>query len=319
MAEIEDRGLGLSADELAGINQRLANPPEFDLANSEQLGLFIVSRLAARHGIKVALRESVYGGTTAIIVVPFGVIVREEDAIRSGHSDWQAGEQRPRGSQHCRPPRELRRAGPRRGRVNRPARVPCRAWSRPAGIACRGADWPAGRAEALPDAHQGRLPALGTGPQPTAGYGQPEPGVQPPAPVHVPPWDLANTTPWPNAWHRGAANGTARPGEPGGHDGDPGGVPENNVPENIVLAGGAGPATSGSHLGMPIRVPQASLVPQLRARRDTEAQAAAREAADVDQRSPEATRSMMIMMQQGWQRGRVDDLDDPQGAPDDRD
>ena len=49
VAEIEDRGLGLSEDELADINRRLASPPEFDLANSEQLGLFVVSRLAARH------------------------------------------------------------------------------------------------------------------------------------------------------------------------------------------------------------------------------------------------------------------------------
>ena len=59
VAEIEDRGLGLSEDELADINRRLANPPEFDLANSEQLGLFVVSRLAVRHAIKVSLRQSV--------------------------------------------------------------------------------------------------------------------------------------------------------------------------------------------------------------------------------------------------------------------
>ena len=71
----------------------------------------------------------------------------------------------------------------------------------------------------------------------------------------------------------------------------------------------AGPAT-GSHLGMPIRVPQASLAPQLRAGRDSGPQARAREASDVDQRAPEATRDMMMTMQQGWQRGRVDDLDD---------
>jgi len=80
VAEIEDRGLGLSQEELADINTRLANPPEFDLANSEQLGLFVVSRLAARHAIKVSLRQSVYGGTTAILLLPFGVIVREEEA-----------------------------------------------------------------------------------------------------------------------------------------------------------------------------------------------------------------------------------------------
>jgi hypothetical protein len=33
------------------------------------------------------------------------------------------------------------------------------------------------------------------------------------------------------------------------------------------------------------------------------------------ERPPEVTRSMMTLMQQGWQRGRVDDLDEPEGAP----
>jgi hypothetical protein len=76
--------------------------------------------------------------------------------------------------------------------------------------------------------------------------------------------------------------------------------------------------SSGSHLGMPIRVPQASLAPQLRARRQpTGAQPAAPDVPGIDDRSPEATRTMMLQMQQGWQRGRADDLDDPQGAPDD--
>jgi hypothetical protein len=80
VVEIEDRGLGLSAEELAGINRRLASPPEFDLANSDQLGLFVVSRLAVRHAIRVSLRQSAYGGTTAILLLPFGVIVRAEEA-----------------------------------------------------------------------------------------------------------------------------------------------------------------------------------------------------------------------------------------------
>src|SRR5262249_26293354 len=75
-AEIDDRGLGLTARERDAINRRLANPPEFDPASSDQLGLFIVSRLAARHRIMVSLRESAYGGTTAIIRMPFGVIIR---------------------------------------------------------------------------------------------------------------------------------------------------------------------------------------------------------------------------------------------------
>ena len=66
---------------------------------------------------------------------------------------------------------------------------------------------------------------------------------------------------------------------------------------------------------MPIRVPQASLAPQLRPDGDSGPQAPAREAPDVEQREPEATRAMMMTMQQGWQRGRVDDLDDLDDAP----
>ena len=106
VAEIEDRGLGLSQEELADINRRLANPPEFDLDNSEQLGLFVVSRLAARHAIKVSLRQSVYGGTTAILVLPFGVIVREEEAGSldcPGRPARQRAAARRRGSRSPRP------------------------------------------------------------------------------------------------------------------------------------------------------------------------------------------------------------------------
>jgi signal transduction histidine kinase len=73
--EVEDRGLGLTQAELAEINTRLASPPEFDLANSDQLGLFVVGQLAARHGIRVSLRESPYGGIRAIALMPHSIIV----------------------------------------------------------------------------------------------------------------------------------------------------------------------------------------------------------------------------------------------------
>ncbi|MFD1541686.1 sensor histidine kinase [Nonomuraea guangzhouensis] len=68
--EIEDRGLGLTREELDELNTRLAEMPEFDLAQSDQLGLFVVARLAARNGIKVALGASPYGGLTAIVSLP---------------------------------------------------------------------------------------------------------------------------------------------------------------------------------------------------------------------------------------------------------
>jgi signal transduction histidine kinase len=77
--EVEDRGLGIPPDTMAVLNERLAQPPEFDLADNDRLGLFVVSRLAARHGIKVSLRMSVYGGTTAIILLPPSLIVAEEE------------------------------------------------------------------------------------------------------------------------------------------------------------------------------------------------------------------------------------------------
>jgi hypothetical protein len=67
---------------------------------------------------------------------------------------------------------------------------------------------------------------------------------------------------------------------------------------------------------MPVRVPQASLAPQLRAGRDGGQQAAGNPGPDIGERSPETTRNMLILMQQGWERGRVDDLDEPAGAPD---
>ncbi|HEX5294143.1 MAG TPA: nitrate- and nitrite sensing domain-containing protein, partial [Streptosporangiaceae bacterium] len=82
--EIEDRGLGLSADELAEINERLASPPEFDLANSDQLGLFVVGQLAARHGIRVSLRDSAYGGTIAIVLMPTSIVVRDGESEPAG-------------------------------------------------------------------------------------------------------------------------------------------------------------------------------------------------------------------------------------------
>ena len=94
--EIEDRGLGLAPAELADINARLASPPEFDLANSDQLGLFVVGQLAARHGIRVSLRESPYGGTTAIVLLPHSVIVREGET-RSRGSASGTGQPAPAG------------------------------------------------------------------------------------------------------------------------------------------------------------------------------------------------------------------------------
>ncbi len=78
--EIEDRGIGIRADELATFNERLANPPEFDIADSNQLGLFVVARLAGKHHIRITLRTSPYGGTSAIVLLPHSVVVVSSSA-----------------------------------------------------------------------------------------------------------------------------------------------------------------------------------------------------------------------------------------------
>jgi signal transduction histidine kinase len=87
--EVEDRGLGLTAGEYAAYNALLAAPPEFDLADSDRLGLFVVARLAERHGVKVLLRRSPFGGTTAIVLVP-RALVTEQAALEAGDDDKTA-------------------------------------------------------------------------------------------------------------------------------------------------------------------------------------------------------------------------------------
>jgi anti-sigma regulatory factor (Ser/Thr protein kinase) len=74
--EIEDRGVGMPLDELAEVNERLADPPDFDPARSSRLGLFVVARLAARHGIKVTLQLSAYGGVAAVALLPNDIVVK---------------------------------------------------------------------------------------------------------------------------------------------------------------------------------------------------------------------------------------------------
>ncbi|MGH3983322.1 MAG: ATP-binding protein, partial [Pseudonocardiaceae bacterium] len=68
LVEIVDSGPGLPADQLQAINDRLASPPAVDASVSRQMGLFVVSRLAAQQGITVRLRQrlSQIGITTAV-------------------------------------------------------------------------------------------------------------------------------------------------------------------------------------------------------------------------------------------------------------
>ncbi|WP_214109660.1 sensor histidine kinase [Acrocarpospora catenulata] len=75
--EVEDRGLGMGEAEIEAINRRLAAPPEFNLSDTDRLGLVVVGRLATRHGVRVELRPSPFGGTTAIVLIPADVLAPE--------------------------------------------------------------------------------------------------------------------------------------------------------------------------------------------------------------------------------------------------
>ncbi|MFH0179882.1 nitrate- and nitrite sensing domain-containing protein [Streptomyces cacaoi] len=68
--EIHDRGLGMAPEALLEANLRLAETPEFELSDTDRLGLFVVSRLAQRQNVRVSLQPSPYGGTTAIVFIP---------------------------------------------------------------------------------------------------------------------------------------------------------------------------------------------------------------------------------------------------------
>jgi signal transduction histidine kinase len=302
VAEIEDRGLGLSQEELADINRRLASPPEFDLDNSEQLGLFVVSRLAARHAIRVSLRQSVYGGTTAILVLPFGVIVREEEAgSLPAQGDLPADGQQPGDAVLAvgASGPDLSASGPLPvfGATGR-HRLPAAATGRRADTDVAGRD------------EDDRPPAPRPLPRAPWEIAQPEPQAPqapPPAPAGGPPWDTEPVPSWFDPFSRPpAGRGPDRPGQD-----QPAPAPGTQRGQQA-----AGVTSSASHLGMPIRVPQASLAPELRGHKDGDQPAAGSAPPDIDVRPPEATRNMMIMMQQGWERGRADDLDDPAGTPD---
>ncbi|MFF2326521.1 MULTISPECIES: nitrate- and nitrite sensing domain-containing protein [unclassified Streptomyces] len=101
--EIHDRGLGMAPDILLDANLRLAETPEFELSDTDRLGLFVVSRLAQRQNVRVSLQTSPYGGTTAVVFIPAALLTeapethgtgfrldrRSEKAIGSGRGTGQ--------------------------------------------------------------------------------------------------------------------------------------------------------------------------------------------------------------------------------------
>ncbi|MFC1414432.1 nitrate- and nitrite sensing domain-containing protein [Streptacidiphilus sp. N1-12] len=113
--EIDDRGLGMGEDAMAAANTRLATGGDFDLTDTDRLGLFVISRLSSRHGVQVSLRRSPYGGTTAVVLLPrellAAVSARPGDAAGAGGAAQGDGSEQALAVRRNRAGRELAPGG----------------------------------------------------------------------------------------------------------------------------------------------------------------------------------------------------------------
>jgi signal transduction histidine kinase len=274
--EIEDRGLGLPPEQLAEINRKLASVPAFDLSGSDRMGLFVAGRLAHRHGISIALRSSIYGGTTAVVIIPTSLVITDENSVPALAATHYA--------------------------LRDDAQVPALAGANGHSSNGHSANGHSGEAPTLTDLHGGQRPA--------------DPGS--PAPV-------SDDSGW---WARPtlASNRTAESIQAGQVIGSAAEVmPDSNPNPAHAL---------GQDDGLPVRVRQASLAPELQEERGGAAgealdagaspggppsgSSAAGAGTPVGSDPAEAVRSTMSAMQRGWTLGRSVAAESP-GQPAGRD
>ena len=261
--EIDDRGLGMAQDTLDEANRKMAEPPDFDPSDSARLGLFVVARLAHRHGVKVSLRPSTYSGVTAVVLIP------AELTTAAPPPPALAGLPAPA-------PAESGASEPVAG---------LRAWE--AGDA--GVDDPD---RALPAELRWQDPDA-TMPVPThAAIPRPRPASEP----------VASSGPARGAVADGlSSEGLVRRRRPSrNREADSSASRPSTGAQEKIDAGHSPPAVrpETTKEGLPIRVRQASLVPQLR-------EPAPEEEDSQPLRTPDQIRSIMSALQKGTTRGRL--------------
>ncbi|MFY0509063.1 nitrate- and nitrite sensing domain-containing protein [Streptomyces anulatus] len=80
MLSVSDAGIGMSTVRMGELNARLADPASFEPGERHidmtgaGLGLQVTSLLAARHGVRVQLREQKGSGVTAVVVLPSALL-----------------------------------------------------------------------------------------------------------------------------------------------------------------------------------------------------------------------------------------------------
>ncbi|MFI1653501.1 nitrate- and nitrite sensing domain-containing protein [Streptomyces sp. NPDC020472] len=329
--EIEDRGLGMGKETLAEANARIAQSEALDLFDSDRLGLFVVSRLSSRHDIKVHLRTSPYGGTTAVVLLPTDLL---QGALPPGRGTPAAGSDTPHdGTPRVGSPSAhtsggpgadavrsgLRPEGAPRGDDERAARereearrAEARRFGRPQIAQPAPPAAPAPTNPALPGnpaspAASGRR----TAPQPQTGTRPANPsrqtdGTRRPAPPQSPPASRpqpsARPTVVPAPSSSAPASSAPTPVSASAE------VTElrrrgPSVPTPPAERPPAAPADRADTEGeLPRRVRQASLVPQLR-EAPAPTPVPAPVAPGTDARTPEQVRDRMAAYRDGWQRG----------------
>ncbi|WP_346085622.1 sensor histidine kinase, partial [Streptomyces thermocarboxydus] len=295
--EVEDRGLGMGKDALAEANRRITESEALDLFDSDRLGLFVVSRLAARHAVKVHLKTSPYGGTTAVVLLPTALLDDRTEQERPGtpaRASAEAGREprepapapHPGAVQVPRQPRAVAAPDTRRALVAPVADLPSEAGPAskpPSEAGPRSAPEPRSTLEPRSAPEPRRAPDAVP---PLAPHAVPhqEPRSEP-HPVPRP-----ASRPVPHAVPRTGVYGGAGPGD------------EPQSPQGAAtlrLHRTEEPAGSDD---LPRRVRQASLAPQLRDGRPDTSGPARGESRD-DDRTPELVRDRMAAYRDGWTRG----------------
>jgi hypothetical protein len=103
LLDITDQGIGMTPKDLAYANWRLENPPSPEVTVPKWIGLFVVARLAARHGIGIRLQPAKVGGLTALVWLPNEVLTQPVAAAPPRFSDFGAAGTR-RGLHEAEPP-----------------------------------------------------------------------------------------------------------------------------------------------------------------------------------------------------------------------
>ncbi|MGC4764026.1 nitrate- and nitrite sensing domain-containing protein [Micromonospora sp. DT46] len=286
--EIEDRGLGMSEEDLAAANHRIVDQSELNLANASRLGLYVVSRLTERHGVRVQLKESAYGGTTAVVLIPAELVTAaDEDPSTSGGfpAGLPAGVPVAGASGQAPPAAE-----PPLATAPVALAEPLAPRPRPASDA---------DAPATGDADGGALPTRSRGRSlPTTG-----PALDPRLPVR--PRGGSEQYALDGPTFPTGLPVAARPAPAEAPDTT--GTPAPEAATGSTTTGGPAPTarqvTARTDSGLPVRVRQASIVPELR---DDPAAGGDDDGDDDTARPPEQVRRMMSSYQTGTRRGRTD-------------